>query len=138
MFALAVAGFAVAQTGSALTCAAWPLAFDALWFGCNDGDSNVNACSANDAGVTCVSLGANFPCGRTSAPVLYDTTFAAAQNASVINYYAENLDTGATTSGTLTQNLPAKTSLLNWEMAACNGDAGTQTIGYVATCVTQP
>lgn len=64
---------------------------------------NVNLCSGiTESAVTCVDLGASFPC----VGALYDTVLGYTAGESAMDYYVKNLDTGATVSSTTSAASP--------------------------------
>jgi hypothetical protein len=66
---------------------------------------------------TNVPLGATFPIDTTS---LYELILFAKPNDTAISYRITNMSTGATTSNTISSNLPASTALLGRLIAGCN------------------
>lgn len=112
---------------------------DGVMWMCEDGGTNMNLCSWNDAGRACTDMGSDFPCGRNAdagigGPMFYDTLLTAPPATGSIGYYAQNLMTGAETSGSITQNLPNSDVLLQWTFEICNGDAGSQIIELMTAC----
>lgn len=84
--------------------------------GGDDGDTNLSF-MVNDASGTATktALGANFPYrGGASPAKVYEARFWADANASVVNYAVTEVDSGNTTSGTASSNIPAGTAFLGW------------------------
>jgi hypothetical protein len=103
---------------------------DDVYAGCNKGQTTLHVCSNDNSGTaTCSDLGASFPCvsitgaGDTNAHynVFYDVVFAAAPNASVINYYVKRLDSAAEASGAISSDLPRNTVQMGWQVWANTG-----------------
>jgi hypothetical protein len=63
----------------------------------------------NDGGAIKIDLGAGFP---KDTSTVYDFRLYAAPNASSIDYFIENMNTGATQSGSITTDLPRNTEFL--------------------------
>lgn len=85
------------------------------------GDANWSIMHNDGAGTaTIVPLGANFPVSTTT---VYELEFSCLPNANSVSYTVTNLETGATTSGSLTTELPA--SNLFFEPQVMVGNAGT-------------
>ena len=80
----------------------------------------------NDATGTCtkVDLGANFPANRTSGSALttiYQVDIYNPSGSTSVYYRVKNLETGNSTEGTLTTDLPAHTQGLNFFASRCMG-----------------
>ncbi len=123
------------NTTSALTATTDPnVVTDAVYFGCNAGDSNLSICSNDNSGTaTCAPLGASFPC--TTDGAWYDYWITAPPNAAFINWGIQRIDTGVSASGQLTADLPRNTVTLNWQTW---GNTGTSTaslvLGWIGAC----
>ena len=107
---------------------------DAIYFGCNNGDSNLSICSNDNSGTaTCNTLGASFPC--TTSGAWYDFWLAAAPNDSSIKYRVDRLDSAASTSGSVTSDLPRNTVQMNWQEFGDTADGGQAIVlGFFGVC----
>lgn len=84
-------------------------------------------------GRTAIDLGASFAVNNTS---LLEIILFAATNGSTIGYRATNLSTAATTSGTLSTNIPASTTFLAPSVwVTNNATAAAQTLDFISTYV---
>lgn len=81
--------------------------------GCNNGDANMQLYAAGAAAQARTDLGASFPANTVSTDV-YELHLYCAPNSAVIDYQLTRLNTGASTSGTISAaaNLPSDTTLL--------------------------
>lgn len=78
-------------------------------------DTNFQIMYNDGAGAaTKVDLGASFPKGTTNTD-MYELSLYCAPNGTTIYYQAVNLTSNASTSGTITTNLPLNTQLLTWQ-----------------------
>lgn len=85
------------------------------------GDANWSIMHNDGAGsATIVPLGASFPVNTTA---VYELILSCEPNASSVDYSVTNLETGASTSGTLSSDLPAQN--LFFEPQVWVGNAGT-------------
>lgn len=91
-----------------------------IFAGWTIGDSNLQIMH-NDAAGTCtkIDLGSNFPANNPAAA--YDVAFFCAPNGDTVGYRVIRLDTGTTATGTLSTDLPTKTTTLTWHAYANNG-----------------
>jgi hypothetical protein len=89
--------------------------------GLDAADTNLQIMHNDGAGAaTKVDLGASFP-GRTNAVDLYKLELSCIPNGSDITYTVTRLNTGATTSGTLSTNLPVNTVYMSQTLHINNG-----------------
>lgn len=88
--------------------------------GCSNGDTVLQLYCAGSAAQPKTSLGASFPVNTTSTDV-YELILYATPNATQVQYAVTRLNTGDTTSGTLSANLPANTQFLGPELWRSNG-----------------
>ena len=97
--------------GAAIACTADPsAATDCVFMGCDAGDTNMQIMHNDNAGTcTKVDLGSSFP--KTN-DVVYLAVFSAEPNGSSIDYEVTRLDSAASTSGTITTNLPSSTQFM--------------------------
>jgi hypothetical protein len=111
---------------------------DTVYFGCDNGNTNLSICSNdNDAGATCNSLGSSFPC--TTSGAWYDFWLYSAPGASEIDYAVERLDSAQFTSGTVTSDLPRNTVQLNWQQYGSTADGGQAIVlGFFGMCFAEP
>ena len=82
---------------------------------------------------TSLDLGASFP---VTGAGMMELVLYSAPNGTGISYRVTNLSTGATTSGTLTTNIPSNTTFLNpviW--VTNNATAAAQTLDFISTYV---
>lgn len=89
--------------------------------------------NASGTARTSLDLGASFPVNNTD---LIELALFSAPNGSGISYRVTNLSTAATTTGTLTTNIPASTTFLAptvW--ITNNATAAAQTLDFVSTYV---
>lgn len=106
-----------------------------VYFGCDDGDTNLSICSNDNSGTaTCSTLGASYPC--TTDGAWFDFWLYAAPNASNIAYYIERFDSAASTGGTISSDLPQNSVQMNWRVGVNSGGTNnTNTrIGFLGTC----
>lgn len=110
---------------------------DTVYFGANNGDTNLSICSNDETGTaTCSSLGSNFPTqspdfgtdGGILVDTIYDMWLAAAPNASSISYYisvVNGTNTGANAHGSISSDLPVASVFLRAadELNAADGGA---------------
>jgi len=106
------AAIAVTQSPSALT--------NCIMLANDSADANMQI-MYNDGSGTCtkIDLGANFPASSVTA--MYDLTLFAKPDDNDVFYRVLRLDTGAVASGTISTDLPAKTTLLYPHAYANNG-----------------
>lgn len=82
---------------------------------------------------TSTGLGASFPVNNTD---LLEIILFAPTNGSVINYRITNLSTAASTSGSLSANIPASTTFLTPSVwVTNNATAAAQTLDFISTYV---
>lgn len=109
-----------ATTGATATTVAPSAILNMVGVGWDSADANLQIMSNDGAGTaTKVDLGSNFPSNNTSA--VYELILYAAANGSSIGYRVQRLDTGLSTSGTITTDLPPSTSLLTHHQYMNNG-----------------
>ena len=85
---------------------------NAIGVGCDASATNLYMMHNDGAGAcTTVDLGASFPTNAADTDV-YELVLYAPPNGSTVGYRVTRLNTGDTTSGTLSTNLPANTQLL--------------------------
>lgn len=108
----ATTAIATTQSPSALT--------NAIFVGWDSADTNLQLMH-NDAAGNCtkVDLGASFPANNVAA--IYEATFFCAPNGDTVGYRVRRLDTDATVAGTISTDLPTKTTTLTWHAYANNG-----------------
>lgn len=108
---------------------------DAVYFGCNSGDSNLSICSNDNVGTaTCTTLGGSYPCITNGA--LYDFWLAAPPNGSAISYCIERLDVPAAVCGSVTSDLPRNSVQLTWQNWLNTGSNVTaMSMGNLGECI---
>jgi hypothetical protein len=92
------------------------------------GDTNLQVFHNDGSGTASkVNLGSGFPANRTSgaaSTTVYSIQLYNAPGSTMVLYEVINQETGATTQGTLTTNLPASTQLLNFFASRTMGSGG--------------
>ena len=108
----ATTAIATTQSPSALT--------NCIFVGWDSADTTLQIMH-NDGAGTCtkINLGASFPANDPTA--IYESIFFCAPNGDAVGYRVKRLDTGAVASGTITTDLPTKTTTLTWHAYANNG-----------------
>lgn len=91
-----------------------------IFLGNDSADTNMQI-MYNDGAGTCskIDLGANFP--STNITAMYELVLFCRPNGDSVTYRVTRLETGATAVGTLTTDLPAKSTLLYPHLYANNG-----------------
>ena len=99
--------------------------------GSDSADSNLQIFYNDGTGTASkIDLGASFPANRTSGAAMttiYSVVLYNAPSSSNVIYQVINKETGATTTGTLSSDLPASTQGLNFFASRCMGTAITNT-----------
>jgi lysophospholipase L1-like esterase len=86
---------------------------DIVGMGWNSGDAYISIIYNDSSGTaSTISLGANFPVPHTDRSNAYEIALFCPPNASYINYEVTDLASGARATGTLTTDIPSKTTLL--------------------------
>jgi hypothetical protein len=112
-----------ATTGATATTVAPSAILNMIGVGWDSADANLQIMSNDASGLgTKVDLGANFPANNTSA--VYELILYAAASGDSVGYRVQRLDTNQFTSGTITTDLPASTSLLTHHQYMNNGGTG--------------
>jgi hypothetical protein len=95
---------------------------NAIGVGCDSGDTTLQLYGAGSSAQARVDLGASFPVDTTSTDV-YELVLYAAPNGSEVTYQVTRLNTGDTTSGTISAsaNLPGNTAFLTPQCYRSNG-----------------
>lgn len=108
-------------TGSAITAAPSTLV-NCLGVGNDNGDAVLQLYASGSVAQPRTSLGANFPCNTISTD-LYELILYAAPNDTQVGYQVTRLNTGDTTSGSITvaANLPATTQFMTPNCQRNNG-----------------
>jgi len=90
--------------------------------GCDNGDTTLQLYAAGGTAQARVDLGANFPVNTVTTDV-YELVLFAAPNGSDVKYRVTRLNTGHTTSGTISvaANLPANTTFMGPHFVRSNG-----------------
>lgn len=94
-------------------------------------DANLQIFTNDTTGTaTKIDLGANFPANRTSGSAMstiYQIQIYNPSGSSSVYYKVTNLETGNSTEGTITTDLPAQTQGLNFFASRCMGSPTTNT-----------
>lgn len=94
-------------------------------FMCNGADTNISFCTNSATGnATCTSLGASYPCKTAGA--YYYTAINGAPGGGSVGYYIRRLDSAASTSGTVSSDIPAADGEAWWHIMMTTGN-GTAT-----------
>lgn len=106
---------------------------DCLGIGNDPSDANMQIIHNDSSGAaTKVDLGATFP-ANTAGTDVYEVSFYAAPAASSVTYYVRRLNTGDTTTGTLSTNLPtATTGLAGYFYRSNRATAAAVGIDFIA------
>jgi hypothetical protein len=98
-----------------------------LFIGNDSADTNLQIMH-NDGSGTCtkIDLGANFPANNVDA--VYEVIFFAAPNDTTVSYRVVRFDTGSTTTGTISTDLPASTTFLAWHAYMNNGGTASAVV----------
>lgn len=116
-----------ATTGATNTSIAPSAIVNMLGVGWDSADANLHIMHNDGSGTaTKVDLGSSFPANTTTA--VYELILYAAANGSSVGYRVQRLDTGAVTSGTITTDMPAATSLLTHHQYMNNGGTAAAVI----------
>lgn len=123
----AVCGLAY-NAGANISVAADPsAATDCVFLGCDAADTNMQIMHNNNAGTcTKIDLGSSFP---KTANVYYRLTLTADANASTIDYTVERLDSAASSSGTISTDLPSSTNFMSAQVRFGNGSTASAAAG---------
>ncbi len=109
-----------ATTGATSTSINPSAIVNMLGVGWDSADANLQIMHNDAAGTaTKIDLGANFPTNNIDA--VYELILYAAANGSSIGYRVQRLDTGASTSGTISTDMPSSTALLTHHQYMNNG-----------------
>lgn len=109
-----------ATTGATSTSINPSAIVNMLGVGWDSADANLQIMHNDGAGTaTKIDLGANFPTNNIGA--VYELILYAAANGSSIGYRVQRLDTGASTSGTISTDMPSSTALLTHHQYMNNG-----------------
>lgn len=115
------------STSAALSTTLSPSASTSCIFVGNDSaDTNLQLMH-NDAAGNCtkIDLGANFPASNTTA--CYELILFCPPNGDSVGYRITRMDTGNVVAGTITTDLPPKSTLLTWHQYANNGGTAAAT-----------
>lgn len=98
--------------------------------GCDSGDTTLQVYGAGGAAQTRTSLGAGFPVNGTVSTTPFELILYSAPNSQTVQYQVNNVNNGATASGSLaTVRVPAATLGLCPILWRCNGSAGATAVG---------
>lgn len=108
------------STGAIATTQVISALTNGVWIGWDSADTTLQLYYNDAAGAaTKINLGANFPANDITA--IYELVLFCPPNGEAIGYRVRRLETGHTVTGTLTTDIPAKTTLLTWNAYANNG-----------------
>ena len=85
--------------------------------------TNLHIITRSSTAATTIDLGTSFP-ANTFDTDMYELILFAPPNGSTIGYKVTRLNTGGTTSGTLTTNLPVNTTLMGIQQWINNNSSG--------------
>jgi hypothetical protein len=120
-----------AATGATSTSQVPSALVSCIFVGWDSADTNLQVMH-NDASGTCtkIDLGASFPANNTTA--VYEFMTFAAPNASSVYYRVVRLDTGDSTEGEITTDLPTSTTFLTRHEYMNNGSTAAAVVLEVA------
>lgn len=111
---------------------------NAVYFGCDPADSNLNICSADSSTNACTSLGSSYPC-KTNGPS-YDFYLSSRPNGSSVEYAIVRLDSAAGTNGSMSVHLPGNVFQLCPHVVIENADSGVAAkidVAFIQTIANQ-